>query len=173
MTSPTERSIYIKISKSHELFSKSIQAYQRYLQNDVAASDPIYYRARNLLKEGKIFFDETLKEAKKLLGPIPVYAGKEFETWKTRVLEENRIVIHGESPDEVKAALVGDEFIKNMMSEAEIEAYVMDHFDAQRSGKRKLVNIKVRMMLDKLLSLAGQGQELQKAAQIKHQTHQA
>ena len=173
MTSPTERNIYIKVSRSQELLSKSIQAYQGYLQDDVAAGDPIYYRARNFHKEGKVFFEETLKEAKKLLGPIPVYAAKEFEEWKVSALEENRIIIHGESPDELKAALMNDEFIRTMMSEAEIEAYVRNHFETQRSGKRKLANIKVRMMLDKLLSLAGQGQELQKAAQKKHQAHPA
>jgi hypothetical protein len=173
MTSPTERNIYIKASRSQELLSKSIQAYQGYLQDDVVAGDPIYYRARNFHKEGKAFFEEALKEAKKLLGPIPVYAAKEFEEWKARVLEENRIVIRGESPDELKAALMNDEFIRTLMSEAEIESYVRDHYETQRSGKRKLANIKVRMMLDKLLSLAGQGQELQKAAQKKHQAGSA
>jgi hypothetical protein len=169
MTSPTERDIYIKASKSQDLLSKSIQAFQDYLQDNVAASDPIYYRARHFLKEGKAFFEETLKEAKKLLGQMPVYAAKEFEQWKAFFLEENRIVIHGDSPDELKAALMNDDFIRTMMSEAEIEAYVRDHFETQRSGKRKLANIKVRMMLDKLLSLAGQAQELQKAAQKKQQ----
>jgi hypothetical protein len=169
MTTPTEREIYIKASRSQDLLSKSIQAFQDYLQDNVAASDPIYYRARHFLKEGKASFEETLKEAKKLLGQIPVYAAKEFEQWKAFFLEENRIVIHGESPDEIKAAVMNDEFIRTMMSEAEIEAYVRDHFETQRSGKRKLANIKVRMMLDKLLSLAGQGQELQKAAQKKQQ----
>jgi hypothetical protein len=173
MTSPTERNIYIKFSRSQELFSKSIQAYQGYLKDDVASGDPIYYRARHFLKEGRVFFEETLKEAKKLLGPMPIYAAKEFEQWKAKVLEENRIIIHGERPDELKTSLMNDEFIRTMMSEAEIEAYVKDHFDTQRSGKRKLANIKVRMLLDKLLSLAGQGQELQKAAQKKHQTHLA
>ena len=148
---------------------KSIQAYQEYLQDKVPAGDPIYYRARNLLKEGKSFFEETLKEAKKLLGPMPVYAAKEFETWKAGVLEENRIIVHGESRDELLGALKNDAFIKTMMSEAEIEIYIGDHFDTQRSGKRKLANIKVRMILDKLLSLAAQGQELQNAAQKKRQ----
>ena len=173
MTSPTERNIYIKISRSYELLSKSIQAYQEYLRDEVEAGNPLYYRARNFLKEGKGFLEETLKEAKTLLGPIPVYAAKEFEKWKADVLEENRIVIHGESPDELKVALINDKSIRTLMSEAEIEAYVSDHFETQRSGKRKLANIKVRMMLDKLLSLAGQGQELQNAAQKKRQAQAA
>jgi hypothetical protein len=167
MTSPAERDIYIKASRSYDLLSKSIQAFQGYIQDNVAVGDPIYYRARNFLKEGKVFFEETLKEAKKLLGPIPVYAAKEFEQWKIQVLNENRIVIRGESPDELKTALMNDEFIRTMMMEVEIEAYVRDHFETQRSGKRKLANIKVRMILDKLIMLAGQGEELQKAAQKK------
>ena len=167
MTSPAERDIYIKASRSYDLLSKSIQAFQGYIQDNVAVGDPIYYRARNFLKEGKVFFGETLKEAKKLLGPIPVYAAKEFEQWKTQVLNENRIVIRGESPDELKTALMNDEFIRTMMVEVEIESYVRDHFETQRSGKRKLANIKVRMILDKLIMLAGQGEDLQKAAQKK------
>jgi hypothetical protein len=169
MASLTERNIYIKASRSQELLSNSIQTYKEYLRDEVTASDPAYYRARNFLKEGKSFFEETLKEAKKLLGPMPVYAAKEFETWKINVLEENRIIVHGENRDDLLATLKNDAFIKTMMSEAEIETYIGDHFDTQRSGKRKLANIKVRMILDKLLSLAAQGQELQNAAQKKHQ----
>ena len=56
-----------------------------------------------------------------------------------------------------------------MMTEAEIAAYVRDHFEAQRQGKRKLANIKVRMMLDRLLGLVADGQTAQKAAQRKQQ----
>jgi hypothetical protein len=55
------------------------------------------------------------------------------------------------------------------MNAAEIEAYLKACFDKQKSGKRKLANIKMRMVLDKLASLLAEGQELQKKAQRKQQ----
>jgi hypothetical protein len=51
----------------------------------------------------------------------------------------------------------------------EVEAYVRAHFEKQRSGKRKLQNIKIRMALDRLGALAAEGQKLQATAQRKQQ----
>ena len=56
-----------------------------------------------------------------------------------------------------------------MMTSEEVEAYLKAYYDTQRSGKRKLANIKIRMVLDKLASLLAEGQELQKTAQRKQQ----
>ena len=55
------------------------------------------------------------------------------------------------------------------MTEEEIGAYLQANFETQRSGKRKLANIKVRMMLDVLSDLIRRAEDLQKAAQRKHQ----
>jgi hypothetical protein len=55
------------------------------------------------------------------------------------------------------------------MGPEEIEAYVGAHYEAQRSGKRKLANIKIRMALDKLAALVAEGQEFQQKAQRKQQ----
>jgi len=56
-----------------------------------------------------------------------------------------------------------------MMSAEEVEAYLEAYYDLQKSGKRKLANIKIRMILDKLALLVAEGQELQKTAQRKQQ----
>ena len=55
------------------------------------------------------------------------------------------------------------------MTAGEVEAYLAAHFDSQKSGKRKLANIKIRMVLDRLAGLAAQGTELQRTAQRKQQ----
>ena len=77
-----EREIYIRASRSHAVLSEAIQTFKGYLEQHVASSAPEYYRARNLLKEGKAFYDQTIQDAKKLLGPIPIYAAKDFEGWR-------------------------------------------------------------------------------------------
>jgi len=164
-----ERDLFIRAARCFELLTDAIKIFQDYLEERIPANDPQYYRARNLLKEGKAFFDQTLGDAKKLLGPIPVYAPKEFEQVRAQLLEENKIVVRGQTLDELKRELQGDELVKKLMSDDEIEAYLQAGFEAQRRGKRKLQNIKVRMSLDKLAALIAQGQELQKKAQLKQQ----
>jgi hypothetical protein len=164
-----EREIYIRASRSHAVLSEAIQTFKGYLEQHVVSGAPEYYRARNLLKEGKAFFDQTIQDAKKLLGPIPVYAAKDFEGWRSQALLKNKIVVQGQTPEELRNELVNDEFLKTIMTQEDIESYLLANFEAQRSGKRKLANIKIRMALDKLASLVGEGQELQKTAQRKQQ----
>lgn len=164
-----EREIYIRSSRSYAVLTEAIQVFRKYLQDVTAANDPEYYRARNFLKEGKAFYDQTIQDAKKLLGPIPIYAAKDFEGWRSQVLVANKIVVKGETLEELRAELTVDDFVKTMMSAEEVETYLKAYYDEQKSGKRKLANIKIRMILDKLASLVAEGQELQKTAQRKQQ----
>jgi hypothetical protein len=164
-----ERDIYIRAGRCFELLNQAIQTFKDYLEPRNAATDPEYYRARNLLKEGKAFFDQTLADAKKLLGPIPVYAPKDFEQLRSRLLVENKIVVQGKTVQELAAELGSDDLIKTIMNPREIAAYLELHFASQSTGKRKIQNIKIRMTLDKLAALHAEGQELQKTAQRKQQ----
>jgi len=164
-----EREIFIRSSRSFTVLTEAIQIFRDYVQNSTASNDPEYYRARNFLKEGKAFYEQSLQDAKKLLGPIPIYAAKDFEGWRSQALIENKIVVSGQTIEELQAELTVDDFVKTMMSAEEIEAYLKACFDNQKSGKRKLSNIKIRMVLDKLASLLAEGQELQKTAQRKQQ----
>ncbi|MGD1009843.1 MAG: hypothetical protein ABR951_06825 [Candidatus Aminicenantales bacterium] len=164
-----EREIYIRATRCFELLSDSIRTFNDYLEDRIPASDPEYYRARNFLKEGKAFFDQTLQDAKKLLGPIPVYAAKDFEQWRSRALVENKIIVQGQTMDDLKLELAGDDFVRGIMGAEEIESYLQAHFETQKSGKRRLANIKIRMILDRLAELLAEGQGLQKDAQRKQQ----
>jgi len=164
-----EREIYIRASRSYAVLTEAIQVFQDYLRPGTTSSDPEYYRARNFLKEGKAFYDQTLQDAKKLLGPIPIYAAKDFEGWRSKVLVDNKIVVHGQTFEELLAELTADDFIKTIMRPEEVEDYLKANFETQKSGKRKLANIKIRMALDRLAGLVAEGQELQKTAQRKQQ----
>ncbi|HVP90012.1 MAG TPA: hypothetical protein VMS75_02225 [Terriglobales bacterium] len=164
-----ERDIYIRAARCHELLSQSIRTFEDYLAARTPANDPEYYKARNFLKEGKGFFDQTLADAKKLLAPIPLYAPKDFEQSRSRLLVENKIIVRGQTLDGLTAELQNDDFIRTFMNAAEVADYVRLHFAGQSSGKRKLQNIKMRMTVDKLAALHAQGVELQKKAQQKQQ----
>ncbi len=164
-----EREIFIRASRSHAVLNEAIQLFKGYLEATTSPQAPEYYRARNFLKEGKALHDQTLQDAKKLLGPIPIYAAKDFEAWRAQALVNNKIVVQGQSAEELRQELTADEFLRLIMRPEEIEAYLAANFEAQRSGKRKLANIKIRMALDKLAALVAEGQELQKTAQRKQQ----
>jgi hypothetical protein len=157
-----ERDIYIRATRAHELLSQARQTFQDYLDDVIPPNDPKYYRARNFLKEGKAFYDQ-------LLGPIPIYASKDFEGWRAQILEENKIVVHGQTLEDLRSELLNDDFIKTIMPPEEIGAYLDARFEAQKTGKRKLSNIKIRMTIDCLAALLQRGQELQRAAQRKQQ----
>lgn len=164
-----EREIFIRASRTYELCNEAKGAFERYLDDNIPTFDSDYYKARNILKEGKGFFQQTIQDAKKLLGPIPIYATKEFEEWRARVLVENKIVVRCDTFEELLEELTTDEFLKDLMSREEISSSLQAHWDSQQTGKRKLANIKIRIMLDKLAALFEEGQELQKKAQRKQQ----
>lgn len=164
-----EKEIYLKAKRSHELLRESIETFEKFLDPSLPGSNPLYYQARNMLKEGKGHFDQALQHAKKLLGPVPIYAARDFEKWREQVLLENRIIIIGEDPEEVRSELAADELVKLMLSPEEIKAYLDARYESQRSGNRKLPNIKIRMIIDRLGDLLGQARELQKRAQQKQQ----
>jgi hypothetical protein len=164
-----EREIYIRSSRAYSVLTEALQIFRAYLQDTTAANSPEYYRARNFLKEGKAFYDQTVQDAKKLLGPIPIYAAKDFEGWRSQILAENKIVVKGQTLEELRLELTADDFIRTIMGPEEVDAYLQKNFDTQKSGKRKLANIKIRMALDKFASLLAEGQELQKTAQRKQQ----
>jgi hypothetical protein len=164
-----EREIYIRASRCYELLSQARQTFKDYLEDRIPPNDPMYYRARHFLKEGKAFFDQTVADAKKLLGPIPIYAAGDFSEWRARVLEENKIVVHGETPESLKDELANDDFIKSMMPADEVAAYVADRFETQRTGKRKLSHMKIRLIIDRLAGLLLEDQEILKTAQRKQQ----
>jgi len=161
----TERDIFLHAARSFELLKKAIQTFNDYLQKKLPPKSQEYYQARSFLKQGQSLHDETLKKIKMLLGPVSPYSPQEVEQQRRQLLMENKIIVSGLSLDELREELVKDETLKAMLSEQEITTYLKDHLISQASGKRKLANIKMRMIFDKLQTLISKGQELQAAAQ--------
>ena len=157
--------IFLNAERSHDLLRKAGQYFEEYLQKKLPPKAPEYYQARNFLKEGQAFYEDILKKAKQLLGPIPPYSSPEFEKQRALSLEENKLVVRGQSLDALREELTADECLKKMMTAEEIAAYLNAHFQSQSRGKRKLANIKVRMILDVLGRLLAKGHKLRLQAQ--------
>ncbi len=169
MSVQKEREIYLKASKCFELLNKSILLFEGYLREESPQNAPDYYRARNYLRDGESFFQEMLKEARRLLGPVPAYAAPDFEKRRLEYLEEIRIIAKGRDFADLRSELSTDENLKFFLQEEEIENLLRVYYDTQQTGKRKLANIKIRILAAKLHSLLSKAQELQKEGLKKHQ----
>ena len=161
------RDLFLNAKNSRKLLTKAIKSFEEYLQKPGPPNAREYYQARHFLREGQSSFDKTLEKARLLLGPVSPYSPQEFEKQRAQVLAENKIIVQGLSLSVLREELAQDEFLKTFFSPEEISDYLESHFISQSSGKRKLANIKMRMILDKLIALSAKGQELQAAAQ-KH-----
>ncbi len=164
-----EREIYQEAAKCFELLTKSIRTFEDYLSSAAAQNAPEYYQARNFLKDGKLFFDATLSEARRLLGPIPAYAAPEYEQRRAQFLEENKIVARAQDYEELRQELKADENLKPFLSDEEIDILLHTYYETQKSGKRKLSNIKIRILAAKLHSVLARALDLQREALKKHQ----
>jgi hypothetical protein len=129
-----------------------------------------YYKARNVLRDADGFFKETLKNAKKLLGPIPAYTSDDYQKWRDELLEEFRILAMSHEYEDLKSELFRDEFLREWMDEQSIERLLKKHFQTQQAGKRKLSNIKVRMILDRLEDLMNHAKDMNKQAVEKQRS---
>jgi len=170
MNKKVENQLYFKASDSFDSLNLAIQTFEDFLSEGVAAANPNYYKARNYLRDGEKFYQETFKEAKRLLGPMPPYASSEFEKWRAEFLSQHKILTGSQELEAIKEELLNDEYLNQWMSKEDIERLLLKNFDAQKTGKRKLTNIKVRLLLDKLNELLGQAQHLKKKAMEKLQT---
>ncbi len=165
-----ERDIFLHAAKSSDLLKKAIITFERYMK--MAPQSQEYYQARRFLREGQSIQDELLKKAKQLLGPLSPYSPQEVGQQRAKVLSENKIIVQGQTMADLGRELVEDEFLGAIVSPDEIANYLKKHFVSQSTGNRKLANIKMRMIIDKLQLLAARGVELQTVAQKHFQSGQ-
>jgi hypothetical protein len=107
-----------------------------------------------------------LNNEKKLLGPPPSYSSEDYLKWRDQLLEEFQILAMSQEYESLRSELVEDEFLRTRMSEELIGTLLKKHFQTQQSGKRKLSNIKVRMILDRLEDLLAETKEMNKKAAL-------
>jgi hypothetical protein len=169
MEKRTEKFIFLKASKSYDCLDKCIKAFEGILAEEGTSRASDYYYARNLLRDAKGFFQEALKEAKKLLGPMPEYVKADFEKWRAELLERDNILVKGKEIDELRNELLSDELLGKWSTHEEIDFFLEKHYQDQQKGQRKLTNIKVRILLDHLLNVISKADDLHKNALKKHQ----
>jgi len=164
-----EVQIFPKVTKSFEDINSAMAILARLIQEGAVFNPAEYYKARNSIKDAEALFQEALKNAKKLLGPLPDYASEDFLKWRSEILEKNRVLARSKGFDALKSELVEDVFLRKLMSEQEIALRLENHFKSQQEGKRKLINIKVRIVLDKLQEHLARAKDLQKKVFSKQQ----
>ncbi|MFC2164890.1 hypothetical protein ACFLT2_07840 [Acidobacteriota bacterium] len=164
-----EVQIFPHVTKCFEDLDAAITIFRKFLDEGSAFDMAEYYKARNYVKEAGAQFQGALKNAKKYLGPLPEYASKEVMQRRTELLDKQNILAKGQEFEALKSELLQDHLLKEWLTEQEIEDSLGSHFHSQQEGKRKLANIKIRMVLDKLQDLLAQAKEMQKEAFAKQQ----
>jgi len=164
-----EINIHLKASKALECLTKSTKTFEELLKKDIAFNYPDYSLARNLLRDGEAFYDEMMKSAKKLLGPLPEDASDEYDKWRVDCLQEKNVLAKSKDFESLETEFLEDKLLRKWMTVEEIKMFLRDNFYSQKSGKRKLANIKVRMIIDKLKELLHQARDLQRETFKKQQ----
>jgi len=167
MNRKEENQLFIKIETCFDTLKLAVETFEDYLKEESEAASPSYYKARNYLRDAEKFHEEVFKEAKRLLGPTPIYASAEFEKWRQEFLSQHHILAEGQEREAIKKELLADSRLAAWLSEADIERLLSRNFESQKSGKRKLANIKMRIVLDKLNERLAEARELRKRAMEK------
>ena len=109
-----------------------------------------YYRIRNQVREAKAALDEVMKETHRLFGPAPAYASADFEALRRQSLEKAQLLLRAETKEEIISELWQDELVKRFFSLEEVKPFVEAQFESQRKGKRRLFNLKARLLIEKM-----------------------
>ncbi len=161
-TKDTEKLVYPKALKCFRSLKEAIEAFENILKKDSQQSQTNFYRAKRFLREGEDFFRESMKNARRLLGPLPEYVTSDYKNWRENLLDEYNMLAKTEEEQELEEELIQDEFLNKLMDIEEIRKFLSLNYASQQEGKRKLPNIKVRIIFDKLDELLAEAKELQK-----------
>lgn len=156
-----ERLVCPKAERCFDFLNQAIQIFEEFLSKENPTSAD-FYGGRNRLRDAELFYKDTIKNAKKLLGPIPEYVTLGFQDWKTNLLRKDNILIENEEFDDLLSELEIDPLLSQWFEMEEIKELLNVNFQTQQEGNRKLENIKARIILDKLNSLLLHSKDLQK-----------
>ena len=165
-----ENQLYLKAGLAFDSFKLAIKTFEFFLESAGQASTPDYYKARNYLRDAEKFHQEAFSEARKLLGPLPMYASADFEKWRSDFLNQHKILVDSQEFADLKEELSQNGQLVRWIESPDLERLLAKDYDAQKTGKRKIANIKVRILLDRLQELLAYANELKKRAQEKLQS---
>ena len=166
----TENVLYAKASICFASLKLAIKEFEEFLKEPSAGTTSVYYRARNELRDAENAFAEAAKEAKRLLGPLPVYSTADFEKWRAEFLAQQKMLAESREIEAIREELLKDDQLVLWMGREDIDRLLAENFDAQQKGKRKLANIKIRIVLDRLQELISKAARLRKSAMEKLQS---
>jgi len=138
-----------KVSRCLDLLQSSLKAIRTLSERPKIEANE-YYRLRNQVREAKAAFEEVKKEARRLFGPPPAYAPRDFEKRREENLERLRLLVKSEEKEKIAEELFQDELIGRYFNLEEVKHFVEEQFESQKKGKRKLVNFKARLFIEKI-----------------------
>lgn len=147
------REILVKAKQSMEKMSEALCLFMEFLNRIGSRDFTKYYLARNQLQEGRKLLEDTVKDAKKFLGPQSEYTSREINEMRTQLLQASRIIVQSQTYDGLEAELLADEFLKSFMCSEDVVDYLQGTGHKQTTGNRKLRNIKIRMIIDQLIQM--------------------
>ena len=148
MEQKTDKWIYPHAAKCLECVNQAISIFNDILEDK--AGQEMFYKARGYLRDGKSYFEKALKEAKKLLGPLPDYVKDDYRTLRKQITAEQDILADSLDYEMLLRELQQDDFLKLVLSDHDIQRHLNDHYERQQEGQRKLAHIKIRILLDEL-----------------------
>jgi len=94
------------------------------LKKDSQQSQTDFYRAKRFLREGEDFFRESIKNARRLLGPIPEYVTPDYKNWRESLLDEYSMLAKTEEEQDLVEELLQDEFLNKLMDKEETRKFL-------------------------------------------------
>jgi hypothetical protein len=151
---------YANIDQCIRSLYLAIRAFQKFLGDRTASDLTTFNQAVKYLEESKIFHQEATKEISELMGAMPSDVSPGFKKWKEGFLKESGILSEGKEYEELKSELQNDDFLLGFLTPEEIGAFFAQHYESQKTGQRKLENIKARIALDKISNLMNEAESL-------------
>lgn len=169
MSPAIDNLLYVKAESCFDLLSLAQAAFVDFLKDPGAEATPKYYRARNYIRDAEAAYNEAFKEAKRLVGPLPPYSSPEFEKWRSEFVTQYSITAASQDLEGLKDELTKDPLISQYLGPGDVDRLLAKNYEAQRSGKRKLANLKVRILFDRLGELMAAVHALARQAREKFQ----
>jgi hypothetical protein len=152
---------FINMEKCARTLTHTIRMLQSFLGDKKSSDTEAYYEAQKSLEESNIYYKEAIKEVSELIGPLPADASPGFIKWKENFLKGTGIVIENEEYGALKVELRNDGFLLRFLTPEEIDDLLRKHYESQQTGKRRLPNIKARIILDKIMNLRDEAETLE------------
>jgi hypothetical protein len=169
MSKKIENVLYFKAANCFDHLGLARTAFTEFLEGAGPEALSSYYRARNYLRDAEAEHADALKEAKRLVGPLPQYSVREFEKWRSDFLSQYKILAESQELSALKDELEKNGLVSQYMSPEDVQRLLDKNYETQKTGKRKLANIKVRIILDRLGELMKEVQGLARRAREKFQ----